>query len=239
MQAVCGIMVFVEKIRKEISCPLNIVQRFSHCPDADVIACTKLIVFYLLATEDAPWRVDAGPHSKKEDLTQSTTLPRDYEFDMLVKKPLYPFNVCDAALGERGSRYGIAHMVGGAMVGGGSATQHSIATNSMTAESFAATSCVASGTLARDLVHVMGFPQMLPAPYFVDNTATVDVGMGDAAMKRSQFIRKRIYMFIQAVFEGIACVFPVAGKINPTDPMTKIVTRQEWMRMRKFIMNWR
>lgn len=239
MQQVCGVMNYVAKLRFEIQCPLNVVQRHAHTSEKRVIPCTKIIIFYLLATADEPWRVEAGAQSTAADLTMAAPLPSDYEFDMDKEKPLYPFNVCDANLGERGSQMGIANMVGGVQVGGGSTRQHAVVTFSMTAEAFAATSTVASGVLARDLMHCMGYPQLLPAPLFVDNTATVDVGNQDAAMKRSQFIRRRIYMLIQTVFEGQIALFPVAGKKNPMDAQTKIVPRQQWMKMRQFILNWR
>ena len=75
-----------------------------------------------------------------------------------------------------------------------------------------------------------------PTPCFTDSASTMLIATGDAAMKRSAYIRRRIWMMIQSVHDRLSAVLPVPGKVNTADPLTKYVPKKEFLAMRKWIM---
>ena len=170
-----------------------------------------------------------NPESTALSLTQRQQFPDGHKFDPTAPTPLFPFTVTDGALGAPRSQTGVINMFGGASVNTAAFRQHSIAINAYESEIFSATSGSAVQILIRNAAHSMGYLQPIAAPMFSDSASTISVAEGEAAMRRSLYIRRRIFHLLHSVLIGEVKLYQVDGKSNFADPLTKCVTKQSYM----------
>ena len=230
---VTGSLRHIVKIRGDIAGALNQLSRYAHVPQPEMNVHIRHLVMYLIGTADyGP--VYGNSSMTFDDLSLPTVLPLDFELDTL-KPPSY-YHIClDGALSIDRSTSGILHMYAGACLSAQAFRQHSIAKDIHDSEVFTASTGAAQSIPARATARDVGVMMATPTPIFSDSKSTRLIGMQAGSMKQSIYLARRVMFMREGVEENEYMFFTVAGKVNPSDGLTKYIGTKEFIATRKYM----
>jgi hypothetical protein len=84
----------------------------------------------------------------------------------------------------------------------------------------------------RGLAQFMGVPQTRPNPIFTDNDAAIFVASDEISAKHLPYIIKHLRILQESEEAGEVKMYKVAGHLNPTDALTKVIEKEPSARLR-------
>ena len=238
MRIAGGHIVHISKIRKDVVAPCNMAVRYAHLPTRDAVACMKYIIFFLLGTADTGAVLGMGRRITEfsRGLTWTSKPPETHELE-ISEEPLAYHVVVDGALSTDRSLSGILHMFAGMAIQALSFRQHSIAIDAYASEVYTLSTGAAQAMVFRGILSELGISQELPTPVYSDSRSAVLVATGEASLRRSLYVARRILFLKETVDEDEIAVYACKGRNNPANPFTKAnITTIEFRATRVYYM---